>query len=53
MIATGSTVGPPFTAVCIRMGWSLGNVKDRYLHYGLSSDAYISRMLAGLDFNSP
>ena len=45
MIATGSTVGLPFTAVCIWMGWSLGNVKDRYLHYGLSSDAYIGQML--------
>jgi len=34
------------------MGWSLGNVKDRYLHYGLASDAYVGRIVSGLDYNS-
>jgi hypothetical protein len=50
-IANGSTAGPPYAAICIRLSWSMG-VKDRYLHYNYATDAYCARILAGLDQNS-
>ena len=50
-LANGSTAGPPYAAICIRMSWSMG-VKDRYLHYNYASDAFCGRILAGLDQNS-
>ena len=31
MVAAGCTVGPPIVPLCLRAGWALGGVKDKYL----------------------
>tara|TARA_R110002050_G_scaffold178559_2_gene311784 strand:+ start:587 stop:2482 length:1896 start_codon:yes stop_codon:yes gene_type:complete len=51
-LSNGSTAGPSYTSICIRMSWSLGNTKERYLFYNMASDAYCGRILAGLDQHS-
>jgi hypothetical protein len=38
--------GPSAAACCIRGGWSMGNVKDRYFKYAESGDQYVGRCLA-------
>ena len=48
-LSTGGTQGPNPVAVCLRMSWTLGNTKERYLFTSPSSDAYCGRILAGLD----
>jgi len=41
-------------AVWQRMGWSLGNVPQRYIKSsGSSADEYVGRLLAGFDNASP
>ena len=30
---TGATVSPPMASICLRDGWSMGPVKERYIHY--------------------
>lgn len=51
-ISNGSTASPSYPSICIRMSWSLGNTKERYLFYNYASDAYCGRILAGLDQTS-
>lgn len=42
-----SISGGPSTASCLlRGGWSMGNVKDRYLKYSESGDQFVGRCLA-------
>jgi hypothetical protein len=48
----GTTAGVSFPAVCIRAGWTMGNVKDRYLHHALAGDRVCGRTVTGLDVNS-
>ena len=31
MVASGCTVSPPIVSLCIRVGWVMGGVKDKYL----------------------
>ena len=40
--------GPHPVTVYIRAGWSLGTVKDRYIHSGEGNDQLAGRVLAGL-----
>jgi integrase len=48
-LSTGGTQGPNPVAICLRMSWTLGNTKERYLFTSPSSDAYCGRILSGLD----
>jgi hypothetical protein len=50
--SNGTPTEVAFTAVCARAGWSLGNVKDRYIHLAEAGDQVCGRALAGLDVNS-
>ena len=46
----GSTAGPNIIALCKRAGWSVGDVKDRYLKLrGLGQDKLLGRVLAMLN----
>ena len=36
--SSGSTVSPPIVSVCLRAMWSMGTVKERYLHYEKAGD---------------
>ena len=38
--------GPPSYATLIRGGWSLGNVKNRYVKYSEAGDQYVGRCLS-------
>ena len=31
MVASGCTVSPPISSLCIRAGWVMGGVKDKYI----------------------
>ena len=48
IVATGCTVSPPMASICLRAGWSLGSVKDRYIHYGKSGDQFCGRCVTGI-----
>ncbi|KAK1934611.1 hypothetical protein P3T76_011220 [Phytophthora citrophthora] len=50
--ALGQVNGPTPVSVYLRMGQSLGNVKDRYIHFGEGADQLCGRMITGLPFDS-
>jgi hypothetical protein len=35
------TGGSPLAACCLRSGWWMGNVKDRYFKYANNGDQYV------------
>ncbi|OWY90266.1 hypothetical protein PHMEG_00041690, partial [Phytophthora megakarya] len=39
-------------SVYLRVGQSLGKLKDRYIHFGEGADQLCGRMIAGLPFDS-
>ncbi|ETO78834.1 hypothetical protein F444_06330, partial [Phytophthora nicotianae P1976] len=47
----GSTGGPSIVSVCLRCGWSLGGVQDRYFRYKAAGDQFLGRVIAGLPVN--
>ena len=49
MVATGCTVYPPIVALCIQVGWVLGEVKDEYLFRDKASYQYTGRCNSFLD----
>ena len=49
MVAAGCTVSPPIVSICIRAGWVMGGVKDRYLKRESAGDQYVGRCAAGMD----
>ncbi|KAH9157947.1 hypothetical protein AeRB84_000266 [Aphanomyces euteiches] len=48
----GQVNGPNPVSVFLRMGQSLGQLKDRYIHVGEGADQLCGRMVAGLPFDS-
>ena len=51
--ASGSTACPSSTAVCLRAGWSLQGVQDRYLRYEAAGDQHVGRTVCGLPTDDP
>lgn len=51
-VSSGSTGGPSIVSVCLRCGWSLGNVMERYFRYEAAGDQFTGRTVAGLSVNS-
>ena len=49
MVAAGCTISPPIVSICVRAGWVMGGVKDRYLKRESAGDQYVGRCAAGLD----
>jgi len=49
MVANASTVGPPIVALCLRAGWKLGGVKEKYLFRADGGDMAVGRRAACLD----
>lgn len=47
-VSSGSTSGPSAAAICIRAGWSMGAVQDRYIRYEGAGDMYVGRTVVGL-----
>ncbi|KAJ8579002.1 hypothetical protein ON010_g202 [Phytophthora cinnamomi] len=50
--ALGQVNGPTHVSICLRMGQSLGKLKDRYIHFGDGADQLCGRMISGLRINS-
>ena len=50
--AAGCTVSPPMASICLRAGWSMGPVKERYIHYEKAGDQFLGRAVTGLDISS-
>ena len=50
---TGVHPGPPIVSVCLRAGWTLGRVKERYLKYESGGDQLVGRCLTGINPQSP
>ena len=48
LVSTGCTASPSMASICLRAGWSMGNVKDRYIHYEKSGDQYCGRSVTGI-----
>lgn len=49
--ASATTCGPPLPSIACRGDWSLGKVLDIYLQFAEAGDAYLGRVLCGLDPN--
>lgn len=47
-VAAGCTVAPPIVSLCLRAGWSLGGVKDKYLFHADAGDQHVGRCASGL-----
>jgi len=47
--STGCTVSPPMASICLRAGWSMGPVRERYIHYEKAGDQFVGRTVCGLD----
>ena len=45
---TAVTPGPPIVSVCLRAGWALGRVEERYLKYDACRDQVVGRTLTGI-----
>ena len=52
MIASGCTVSPPISPLCIRAGWVLGGSKDKYIFRESAGDQYVGRCGSCLDMLS-
>ena len=48
MVSTGCTVSPPMASICLRAAWSMGSVKDRYIHYEKAGDQFTGRCCTGI-----
>ena len=48
LVATGFTMSPPFSAICLRASWSMGSVKERYIHYEKGGDQFVGLTVCGL-----
>ena len=51
-VCNGTEGTVSFAAVCRRAGWTMGNVKDRYIHHDAAGDHVVGRCVAGLNLNS-
>ena len=47
-VSSGTTVSPPMSAICLRAGWSMGSVKDRYIHHESAGDQFVGQTVTGL-----
>ena len=52
-MCSGVIGGPNAFSICVRGGWSIGDVLDRYVTMENGTDQFIGRILAGLPHDSP
>jgi hypothetical protein len=51
-VSSGTTAAPSAAAVCLRAGWSIDGVTQRYLRYDQAGDQHCGRTVSGLPVNS-
>ena len=49
LVASGCTVSPPISSLCIRTGWVMGGVKDKYIQRESTGDHYVGCCESCLD----
>ena len=49
LCASGCTVAPPITSICLCAGWSMGTVKSRYLRHEVAGDQFCGCTVTGLN----
>ena len=42
-------MSPPIISICIRAGWFMGVVKDKYLKHEYAGDKYVGRCASVID----
>ena len=48
LVSTGCTTSLPMASICLRAGWSMGNVKDRYIFYKKAGDQFCGRCVTSI-----
>ena len=48
IVANGCTVSPPMDSISLRDGWSMGKIKDLYIHYDKVGDQFVGRCVTGI-----
>ena len=48
LVSSGCTVSPPMSFICLRACWSMGPVKDTYIHYEKAGDQFVGRSVTGI-----
>ena len=48
LVSSGCTVSPPMSSICLRACWSMGPVKDTYIHYEKAGDQFVGRSVTGI-----
>lgn len=48
LVSSGCTVSPPMASICLRACWSMGPVKERYIHYEKAGDQFCGRSVTGI-----
>ena len=52
-VAAGRTVSPPIVSLCLRAGWLLGGVKDKFLFRENAGDQHVGRCASRLTSDQP
>ncbi len=47
--SSGSTACPPYAAVALRAGWTMGNVSSVYIRFQAAGDQHVGRTVTGLN----
>ncbi len=50
--ASGSTNGPSFASICLRAGWAIGSVQERYIKLEGAGDQFVGRTIRGVPLDS-
>ena len=53
LATAGTAVSPPIVSICLHAMWSMGQVKEHYLHYEKAGNQYLGRVVAGLNCSDP
>jgi hypothetical protein len=48
LVSSGCKVSPPMGSICLRACWSMGAVKDKYIHYEKAADQFVGRTVTGI-----
>ena len=50
--STGCTVSPSMASICLYVGWGMGPVRERYIHYKKARDKFEKRTVCGFNYMS-
>ena len=47
-VSAGCTVSPPMAAICLKVSWSMGPVKDQYIHHEKAGGQFVGKCATGI-----